>query len=120
MCVQQHNIEEESEIWAGCISADITKHNLKAFFKTSCLVQVENKKATFAHELLTTALLKTATANRCTCIFIPLVEMCDVDVFLQHLRPTDSTNSDLYLEFTYNYSSQISRNLGKICAYKLA
>lgn len=117
MCVQQHNLEEEPEKWAGYISADITKHNLMELCKTSGLLQVENEIATLAHDLLTTVLLKTATENRD--IFLPVLEVCDIDVFLQLLRPTVSTHSDLYLEFPDTYSSRYSRDAGKICAKRM-
>lgn len=117
MCVQQHNIEEEPEKWPGFISAEITKHSLIDLAKTSGLLQVENKRVTLAHELLTAALFKSA-AERIH-IFLPVLQVCDSDVFLQLLRPSDGCQSGLY--YIYNYDlSKLSKKVGKMCAYRLA
>nr|XP_034339446.1 uncharacterized protein LOC105341280 isoform X3 [Crassostrea gigas] len=118
MCVQQHNIEEEPEKWAGFISVDITKHNLMQLSKTSGLLCVENKIATLAHELLTTVLFKCAAEK--TLIFLPALQFCKIDVFLQLLRPTDSTHRDFYFEYIFNDCSNFSKDIGKMCAYRLA
>lgn len=118
MCVQQHNIKEKPEEWAGQISADITEHNLMDIAKSSGLLHVDTKRATLAHELLTTVLFKSAIENNE--MVLPVLQMCDIDVFIQLLRPTDSTLSDLYLEFTWTDSSQISKDAGKKCAKRLA
>uniref|UniRef100_K1PVV3 Novel STAND NTPase 3 domain-containing protein n=1 Tax=Magallana gigas TaxID=29159 RepID=K1PVV3_MAGGI len=118
MCVQQYNCEEEPEEWAGEIYVDITKDNFMDLAKTSGLLQVENKRATLAHGLLTTVLFKSAMESEI--IIKPVLQRCKIDVILQLLRPTDSTQSDLYLEFTYTESSQTSKNAGKLCAYRLA
>lgn len=117
MCVQQHNIEEEPEDWAGEISADISKQTLMDLTKTSGFLQVDNKRATLAHELLTTVLMKSVAGTRE--ISLPVFKMCKRDVFLQLLRPTDSTNSDLYVEYRNDLSKQ-SKYEGKMCAYRLA
>lgn len=116
MCVQQHNLEEPKE-WAGLISGDITKQNLMELCKTSGLLQVENKRVTLAHELLTTALFKSA-AERFH-IFLPVLELCFSDVFLQLLRPSDGSQSDLYYKYYYDLSN-LSRDVGERCAYRLA
>lgn len=105
-------------MWAGQISAEISKHNLMEVAKTSGLLHVDTKRATLAHELLTTVLFKSAVKKNQ--MVLPVLQMCDIDVFLQLLRPTASAHSDLYLEFTYPDSSQISRDAGKMCAYRLA
>lgn len=118
VCVQQHNLEEEPRMWAGQISAEISKHNLMEVAKTSGLLHVDTRRATLAHELLTTVLFKSAIEKR-EMVF-PVLQMCDIEVFIQLLRPTDNTHNDLYLEFPYTDSSQISRDAGKICAYRLA
>lgn len=93
MCVQQHNIEEEPKIWAGQISADITKHNVMELpkFKTSGLLQFENKSVILAHELLTSALFNPAIDE--IHIILPVLQVCDSDVFLQLLRPSDGSHS---------------------------
>lgn len=117
MCVQQHNLEEEPKEWSGQISADITKQNLTNIAKTSGLLHVDTKRATLAHELLTTVLFKPAIEKKE--MVLPVIQNCDIDVFIQLLRPTDSTHSDLYLEFTYTDSSQPSKDAGKKCAYRL-
>lgn len=117
MCVQQHNLEEEPKKWTGNISVEITKHNLMDLAKKSMLLQVYNKRATLAHELLTTVLFK-AAADKIE-IFLPVLEMCESDVFIQLLRPTDSTHSDLYFEYINDFSG-FSKDVGKMCAYRLA
>lgn len=117
MCVQQHNLEEEPEMWAGFISAEITKRNLMDVAKTSGLLHVNTKSATPAHELLTTILFKSAIEKRE--LILPVLQKCDIDVFIQLLRPTDSTHSDLYLEFTYTDSSEFSKDVGKMCSCRL-
>nr|XP_034339450.1 uncharacterized protein LOC105341280 isoform X7 [Crassostrea gigas] len=118
MCVQQHNIEEEPENWVGFISVDITKHNLMQLSKTSGLFRVENKIATLAHEILTTVLFKCAAEK--TLIFLPALQLCKIDVFLQLLRPTDSTHRDFYFEYIFNDNSNFSKDIGKMCAYRLS
>lgn len=118
MCVQQHNIEEEPEKWAGFISVDITKHNLMQLSKTSGLLCVENKIATLAHELLTTVLFKCAAEKKET--LLPVLQVCKIDVFLQLLRPTDSTHRDFYFGYIFNDCSDFSKDIGKRCAYRLA
>nr|XP_034338180.1 uncharacterized protein LOC105324417 [Crassostrea gigas]XP_034338181.1 uncharacterized protein LOC105324417 [Crassostrea gigas] len=118
MCVQQHNIEEEPENWVGVISLDITKHNLIQLSKTSGLFRVENKIATLAHELLTTVLFKCAAEKKE--ILLPVLQLCKIDVFLQLLRPTDSTHRDFYFEYTFNDCSEFSKRIGKMCAYRLS
>lgn len=121
MCVQQHNIEEEPKEWAGHMSAEISKNNLMNLAKTSSLLQVENKIATPAHELLTTALIKCAAETKE--LFLPMLQLCESDVFLQLLRPADSPHSELYFEYTSMYDSneskKYSRDIGKMCAYRL-
>lgn len=60
MCVQQHNIGEESKIskiWAGYIGADITEHIQWNYPKQFGLIQVKNTRVTLAHKLLTIALI---------------------------------------------------------------
>lgn len=116
MCVQQHNLEEEpAETLHGHISAEITKPNLMDLAKTSCLLHVENKIATLAHDLLTTVLFKCAAEK--TEIFSPVLQLCQSDVFLQLLRPAGSTDSDLYFEYLPDVKN---RNVGKMCTYRLA
>lgn len=115
MCVQQHNLEEQPEKWAGHISAEITKHNLMDLAKTSCLLHVDNKIATLAHDLLTTVLFKCAAEQ--TEIFSPVLQLCQSDVFLQLLRPTSSTNSDFYFEYLPDSKN---RDVGRMCTYRLA
>lgn len=83
MCVQQHNLEEELETWASHISVEITKHNLLNLAKTSCLIHVDNKIATLAHDLLTTVLFKCAAEKKE--IFFPVLQLCQSDVFHQLL-----------------------------------
>lgn len=117
MCVQEHACEEEPETWAGKINAKITKQNLMDLAKTSGLLQVENTKATLAHELLTTALFK--SANKSPTLFLPVLEVCKRDVILQILRPTGSTSVDLYFEYEYDGSNH-SRDILKMGAYRFA
>lgn len=120
MCVQQHTIEEEPETWAGQLSADITKHNLMDIVKSSGLLHVDTKRATLAHELLTTVLFKSLFKGAVIDIFfLHVLQKCDRDVFLQLLRPTDSTPSDLYVDIMFDKSDN-STSVGKMCAYKLA
>lgn len=115
MCVQQHKLEEEPEKWAGYIFAEITKHTLMDLAKTSCLLLVDNKIATLAHDLLTTVLFKCAAEQ--TEIFFPVLQLCQSDVFLQLLRPTSSTNSDLYFEYLPDLKN---KDVGRMCTYRLA
>lgn len=115
MCVQQHNLEEKPKAWAGHISAEIAEHNLMDLAKTSCLFHVENKIAILAHDLLTTVLFKCAAER--TEIFFPVLQLCQSDVFLQLLRPTGSTYSDLYFEYLPDVKN---RDVGRMCTYRLA
>lgn len=121
MCVQQHNIEEEPKTWAGLISEHISKHNVMNLAKISGLLQVKNKIVTFAHELLTTALFKSVAEE--FQIFLPVIQMCDRNVFLQLLRPSDTCNThgDLHCEYLYNNDgSRRIRDVGRMCAFRLA
>lgn len=43
MCIQQHNIEEEPEKWAGLIDVHISTHNVMNLAKISSLLQVKTK-----------------------------------------------------------------------------
>lgn len=120
MCVQQHNIEKEPENWAGCIGAEISKRNVMSLAKSSGLLQVKNKIVTLAHELLTTALLKSVADE--FCILLPVIQKCDINVFLQLLRPSDTCNThgDLYFEYLYNNDERSSNSyVGRMCAYRL-
>lgn len=120
MCVQQHNIEKEPENWAGCIGAEISKRNVMSLAKSSGLLQVKNKVVTLAHELLTTALLKSVADE--FCILLPVIQKCDINVFLQLLRPSDTCNThgDLYFEYLYNNDERSSNiYVGRMCAYRL-
>lgn len=113
MCVQQHNIEKEQVQYTDHISAQI----LMNLAETSGLLQVENKVVTLAHELLTVTLLKSAAALIDN--FLPVLEMCDSDIFLQLLRPADGPPSDLYVEYMFDESTY-SKSVIKMCADKLA
>lgn len=122
MCVQQHTIEEEpAEKGAGSISVDISKRNVMNLAKISSLLKVKNQIVTLAHELLTTALLKSVADE--FHIFLPVIQICDRNVFLQLLRPSDTRNThgDLYCEYLYNNDgSRKIRDVGIMCAFRLA
>lgn len=121
MCVQQHNIEDGPEKWAGLIDVLISKHNVMNSARISKLLHVKNKIVTLAHELLTTALFKSAADDYY--IVLPVIQLCDRNVFLQLLRPSDTCNThgDLYCEYLYNnYERSRSREVGEICASRLA
>lgn len=66
---------------------------------------------------VTTALFK-SVAERIH-IFLPVLQVCNSDVFLQLLRPSDGSHSDLYYKYIYMLS-KLSRDVGKTCAYRLA
>lgn len=121
MCVQQHNIEEEPEKWAGFISVHISKRNVMNLAKISDLIQVKNKIVTLTHELLTTALFRSVADE--FHIFLQVIQMCDRNVFLQLLRPSDTCNThgDLHCEYLYdNDGSRRIRDVGRMCAFRLA
>lgn len=118
MCVQQHNIEEEPEKWAGDISEHISKCNVMNLAKISGLLQVKKKIVTLAHELLTTALFK-SVADKFT-IFLPVIKLCDRNVFLQLLRPSDTHNTHGDLHCGYLYDDRNIRDVGIMCAFRLA
>lgn len=117
MCVQQHNLEEEPKNWAGIMSVEMTKHNLNELAKTSGFLKVNDKTASLVHELLTTVLIKSASESEV--LVLPVLQMCKNDVVIQLLRPAGSTHNDLYLEYM-NHTNELSKNIGKICAYRLA
>lgn len=89
--------------------------------KISSLLQVKNKIVTLAHELLTTALFKSVADD--FQIFLPVIQLCDRNVFFQLLRPSDTCNihGDLYCEYLYNNggSSRIG-DVRRWCAFRLA
>lgn len=66
--------------------------------------------------MLTTALFKPAGER--IHIFLPVLQVCDSDVFLQLLRPSDGSQIDLYYKYNYDLS-KLSRDVGKMCAYRL-
>lgn len=117
MCVQRHNFEEEPKEWSQQIYADITKHYLMDLAKTSDLVQVDTNIVTLGHELLTVVLFKSIVDTKE--IFLPVLQNCESDVFLQLLRPTGSTCSDIFYEYTCT-DDENSRDIGKMCAFRLA
>ncbi|XP_052713510.1 uncharacterized protein LOC128187251 [Crassostrea angulata] len=118
MCVQEHNCEEEPTEWAGLISADISKYALAEIFSTTGYVLFETKTATLAHDILTTAIYKSAAMMHEYLIIV--VQQSKIDMLLQLLRPPGSSNNDLSCDFIDVHKSREFKRIGKVFVERYA
>ncbi|XP_065934553.1 uncharacterized protein [Magallana gigas] len=119
MCVQQHNLNEEPEKWAGEISVDITKHALEKISNTNAYVLVETQAATLAHDILTIVLFRFAAENEE--YLLPVVMNSELDMMLQLWRPPAGTpDNDFECDFMDVNKNVKYRTIGKEFVYRYA
>lgn len=85
--------------------------------KKSGLLQVKNKRVTLAHEFLTAAVFKSAAEGFNT--FFYQFFKCVIVMYSSNFETFRWLSFEFYYKYNYDLS-KLLRDIGKICAYRLA
>lgn len=118
MVVQEHNCEKEPEIWAEQMSSYVTKEEIEKIAVNSGYIQLEGKKATLAHEILSMVLFQ--SANDAPELLFPIIQNCEDDIITQLLRPQSCMYDDLYCKLIDVNKNSPFFKCGKAYVWRLA
>ncbi|XP_061196635.1 uncharacterized protein LOC133204910 [Saccostrea echinata] len=119
MCVRKHKDDDELTSWAGSLEANLTRNTLQNIAtKMSGFFRVENGVTTISHEVLTIALFR-ATSYVET-VFLPVIQNCEIEILLQLMRPSESSNTEFSCGFPNPEKNTQNRNICKFIVKRFA